>query len=247
MQFSHPLAGEVRWSHRAGIALVVTAISICAATGAIAQVCPAGSYYINDAQGSVSWHQPTLDASYTNGVWTSKASYDATTGDLALSLTPSDLSHASVAVLDSFELIGLAPGFYATVTAIFDVNASAGASSDCDTTVFACQVVFAGAEFNGFFSYGFPPLRVRSGNTDTVSRSVAVPLSFTGGQRADWNYVVSVSREGLPASLISCTATAHLHFTGVPDGMRIASCWGYGTSATPATRGTWGSLKIRYR
>jgi hypothetical protein len=240
------LARTVGSIHTASVALTVTACWMCAARVTIAQVCPAGSYYINDAQGSVSWNQPTLDARYTDGIWTSKASYDATTGDLALSLTPSDLSQMSVAVGDSFELVGLAAGTHVTVNAILDVSGWVSASGDCDTTTLVCDALLGAAEFNAFFISSVP-LRVRSGSTGAVSRSAEFALTLTGGQRSSFNYSLRLSREGLPASLISSTATAHLHFTGLPAGMQMASCWGFGASATPAARATWGQLKMRYR
>jgi hypothetical protein len=38
-----------------------------------------------------------------------------------------------------------------------------------------------------------------------------------------------------------------LTFSGLPDGARVESCQGFGTTATPVRRSSWGALKQRYR
>ena len=170
------------------------------------------------------------------------ASWDLTQGRVGASGTGSMGGYGgSVDAVDEFRLLGPDASQSVTIRVVLVINGQVCNSAPGACCYGAAQGYVRSADgTQDVFSVPGDPEYSCASATD----SVEVVLSVVPGQPFTVGY--GVSGGGVEGG--SGSAAGALHFSDLPPGAGIVSCHGFQQDlATPARRGSWGVLKIRYR
>lgn len=180
-------------------------------------------------------------------------SYDATSPDLSwihgnhtageYSLHHSGyLAPTVVTARDRFDVIGVPAGTPVSVLATFAVTGWAytdgcGGTGCCGMLV-ATLRAFPDTAATTLIGYSY------SGRGD-FSGAVAVPVTFIAGTPRDIEVEMYARR--CPGGAHTVDATGRVQFIGTDANALVVSCKGFGPTAVPTRRSSWGRLKTLYR
>lgn len=152
------------------------------------------------------------------------------------------LAPTVVTARDRFDVTGVPPGTPVTVLATFEITGWAytdgcGATGCCGMLVATIRA-FPDTAVTTLVGYTY------SGRAD-FSGAVAVPVTFVAGTPRDIEVEMSARR--CPGGAHTVDATGRIQFVGTDPNALVVSCKGFGPTAVPARRSSWGRLKTLYR
>jgi hypothetical protein len=214
------------------ILIVLAGASAHWAMAAAASSCPVNQIVLTGL--SVVSDRAVLDTTGVNAL----GGYDLRKGLLASSVTFNDpgWTSSSVATDDEYWVIGLPSGMPIEFAAEFSVSGPWNVYPGVPQGDFTCAASIATDADSAGFSFG--PGGCCHGN---LSEPLSIPLHALAQQPFHLRLrLASADYRG------RMDLTGLLQFTGLPAGVAVVSCQGFGGDATPVRRSTWGSLKSLY-
>lgn len=152
------------------------------------------------------------------------------------------LSGVVVDAFDDYDVTGVAPGTPVTVFARLTVDGAIW-TAGCGGS--GCSGMYQVTFFHGTDSLVvLHSDHMFTGRTDHHDE-VLLPLTITAGQPERLEIRAFGRRN--PGGAHQSEATCRLTFTGLDEGVGVASCKGFAGTVVPARVSTWGSLKATYR
>lgn len=243
--------GDVRTDrqHRAkpglvhGVAVAVSAL-LASAAALHADPCPFSEFSLTDdivgVTRAASLDSIFGDPSVSDG---HEVAFDLVSGHLRL-FSGAQIYSTFARMRDAYELTGVPAGTSLTCTAELRVSGALLTSSSCGT---ACGVRLFGTIRNGDFnnqyeaSFDNVPLRGLLG-FDGVAR---LQITIAAAHPTTIEFELMARRGGAGGHAI--VSEAQIDFIGLPPGVAVVSCQGYGRTQVPARQTSWGAIKCIYR
>jgi len=172
------------------------------------------------------------------------AGFDLVAGTLSMWRAVGGVNWTRVIATDAYDVIGVAPGTPVALTALLDVSGlltSPGCGGSGCGGWFQASITQgpANASLQQTFADAF------AGGDVDVSQTLALPITITAGMPVTLQFEEAVF---IPAGG-NAGGSGHgtIRFAGLPGGVAVVSCRGYGVAATPARASSWGRLKAVYR
>jgi len=200
--------------------------------------CPTSRVALLSGSGSAS--TATFDSTYG----AARVTYDLREGRLTLSQGAGGSSQTFLETVDAYDVQGVPAGTPVALTVALDLNAGAtnfGCAPDCGGWFSAAIVHATDAAADSVLE----PSSGYTMATTPMVETLQLPLTIVAGTPEV--IMFKLYDRVTPGSNGGGFGTGLIHFLGVPAGVTVTSCQGYGTGATPTRPASWGSLKVIYR
>ena len=224
---------------RAALAVVAFVLTSLAHPATADSLCPADSMRLST--GAIFTSTAASFDTTSNSFGTFHVAYDLTAGSVHMDQCCS-LAGAWIKVADRYDVVGVPAGTLVSVTAQLTVDGSVSTTG--------CGGSGCGGYYGARIEHGSDAPQVVhavSLFSGSVSFHDVVPLTFA--IVAGTPELVFLTEWGArsPGGSHASEATGVLTFTGLPIGVSVVSCQGFGQPPVPVREASWGRLKTIYR
>lgn len=218
-------------------------VALALVPGAVlAQSCPATVFRLNSGA-TASSTAPVADTTLGSpGAFDSfRVAWDLRAGSV-LMYQCCTMPGASVRAIDAYDLAGVAPGTPIALTAEF-VTDGAVFTAGCGGS--GCGGVFgAGLRHGGDSTAVLHQVGLFNGRTE-FHDVLQLPVTIAAGHPETIQFLLWGQRT--PGGSHGAEGRGQVRFAGLPPGVSVVSCKGYGFGPTSVRSTSWGALKIIHR
>jgi hypothetical protein len=226
-----------------GLVFAIVAVAVLsAAPRALAAACPAAVVEISSYSGAASFSvdAAVYDSSFAYGN-TAHLAFDRQLGTLALEASSGGRLWASERVVETFDLVGVAPG--TSIDGMIEFQLDGYSQQDCGGS--GCGVQLEGALTVGADSVVADANQAGPGSlTKPLGATLSRMVTFVAGSPVHAEFALRYGT-GPGAGGAMGKVTASYRVRGLPPGVQAVTCGG--TATTPVRAASWGELKSRYR
>ncbi len=229
--------------HLARVLAASVAFCVCAAS-ASAQVCPPSEWSFTTISGWQATTAAEFDTSsgMTGAIGGVRCTIRVPEGELGV-YRCCGLGIAATKLVDDFDVQGVPAGTPVTAIAELEMDGwilgGGCGGSGCWGNLRGTVTTPSGALSRLLTANVFAVDSVH------VSDTVSLPLTFTAGSPARIEFLLEAFKSA--GGNNGAHGVGRIHFGSLPAGVRVVSCKGYASDATPARATTWGTLKQLYR